>query len=148
MKVKRLAALFSVALIFAVTLTACGDGKAVEAALLESSKQRVVIEATGSNGSLEDALAYFKEEGELDYAGSVGEFGFYLTALNGYEPDGSRNEFWAIYTTLGELDGVAYSNIEYGTYSYEGKTLASASYGISGIPLVEGELYILVIESY
>ena len=128
-------------------LTACTNDEA-DAKLLENSETLVVIEANATGGSMEDAMAKFKKAGNLDYEGSVSEFGFYLISVGGYTPDASKNEFWAVYTTLGEYEGVAYSNVDYGTYEYNGKTCASAAYGISGLPLVKGNLYILTISTY
>ena len=140
------------AIFFVVTLTftACtADGSPLSDGFsLEVSDKLVAIGASKTGGSLEEAMSALKETGLLKYEGSEGEYGFYLTSVNGYTPDSESNEYWAIYTTLGEYEGVEYSNSEYGTYEYEGKTCASASYGISGIPMVEGELYILVVESY
>lgn len=118
------------------------------AAVLESSDKLLVIEASAAGGSLEEAMSALKEAGKLTYEGSEGDYGFYLASVNGYTPDESANEYWAIYTTLGEYEGVEYSNSEYGTYDYGGKTLASASYGVSGIPMVEGEIYVLAVETY
>lgn len=128
-------------------LSACGSNDA-DATLLESSETLVVIQANTTNGSMQDAMAKFKEEGKLTYEGSESEYGFYLTSVNGYTPDASKNEFWAVYTTLGEYGGVTYSSAEYGTYDYQGTPCASASYGISGLPMVEGYLYILTISTY
>ena len=128
-------------------LTACTKDEA-DAKLLENSQTLVVIEANATGGSMKDAMAKLKGAGDLDYEGSEGEFGFYLTSVNGYTPNAAKNEFWAVYTTLGEYDGVTYSNVEYGTYEYDGKTLASAAYGISGLPLIKGHLYILTVSTY
>ena len=139
-------AIFS-AVIF--TLTACRGADAPSAAsVLESSDKLAVIQASSTGGSLEEAMSALKEAGALTYEGSEGDYGFYLTSVNGYTPDAENNEYWAIYTTLGEYGGVEYSNSEYGTYEYDGKTCAGASYGISGIPLVEGEIYVLAIAAY
>ena len=128
-------------------LSACGNNDA-DATLLESSETLVVIQANTTNGSMQDAMAKFKEEGKLTYEGSESEYGFYLTSVNGYTPDASKNEFWAVYTTLGEYGGVSYSSAEYGTYDYKDTSCASASYGITGLPMVEGYLYILTISTY
>ena len=117
-------------------------------AILESSDKLVVIKASAAGGSLEEAMAALKTAGKLTYDGSESEYGFYLTSVNGYTPDDSANEYWAVYTTLGDYEGVSYSNSEYGTYEYDGKTLSSASYGVSGLPMVEGEIYVLVVETY
>lgn len=128
-------------------LVSCGAAD-VGAKVVESSETLLVIEATSTGGSLEDALNSLAEAGELSYDGSESEYGFYITSVNGYTPDASANEYWAIYTTLGEYEGVQYSSAEFGSYNYSEKTCASASYGVSGIPMVESELYILAVESY
>lgn len=128
-------------------LSACGDGDA-KAKLLKSDEQLIVIEAIATGGSLEDALKELKSDGKIDYESSTSEYGAFLNSINGYVPDASKNEFCAIYTTLGEYEGVSYSNVEFGVYEYDGKTCASASYGISGIPLVDGEIYVITISTY
>ena len=143
---------YLLAIFFVVTFafTACAGDTAASgsAAVLEGSDKLVVIEASSAGGSLEEAMAALKEAGVLTYEGSESEYGFYITSVNGYTPDAEKNEYWAVYTTLGEYEGVEYSNSEYGTYDYNGKTCASASYGISGMPMVKGEIYVLVVESY
>ena len=144
-KIAFIVAVVMVAL--SMLLSACGDGDA-KVKLLKNDEKLVVIEAIDTGGSLEDALKELKADGKLDYEGSTSEYGFYLVSINGYIPDASKNEFWAIYSTLGEYEGVSYSSVEFGVYEYEGKVCASASYGISGMPLIEGEIYILTISTY
>lgn len=137
-------------IVFALSLCGCGDTVSVGAKVVATSSDGyVVIEALSTGGSLQDALNALAEAGELKYGGYEGEYGFYLTSVNGREADASANEYWAVYTSLGEYDGVVYSNAEYGTFNnYDNKTLASASYGVSGLLMVEGELYVIVLESY
>lgn len=132
----------------ALSLASCGEGSSTGAKLLKSSDKLVVIEAEATGGSLLDALNALKEEGGLSFEGEDGDYGYYITSVNGYTPDASANEYWAIYTTLGEYEGVSYSNAEYGTYDYEGTVCASASYGVSGLIMVKGETYVLTVESY
>lgn len=112
--------------------------------LVANDETCVVIAADKSDTdrSLYDALAFFATSGEITMDGSESEYGFYLTSLNGRAA--TDEYYWAVYTTLGTLDGVEYSNAAWGTWEYGGETLASASYGVSGLPLVEGELYALV----
>lgn len=112
--------------------------------LVANDETCVVIAADKSDTdrSLYDALAFFATSGEITMDGSESEYGFYLTSLNGREA--TDEYYWAVYTTLGILDGVEYSNAAWGTWEYGGETLASASYGVSGLPLIEGELYALV----
>ena len=148
--IQRLAAFLASAIaVFAVAaLSACSASNDADATLLESGETLVVIRADATSGSMQDAMSKFKEEGKLNYEGSEGDYGFYITSVNGYTPDASKNEFWAVYTTLGEYGGVTYSSAEYGTYDYKGTACASASYGISGLPMVKGHLYILTISTY
>ena len=131
-----------------MTLTACTSNASTGAFSLDISDKLVAIKASETGGSLEEAMSELKKMGMLKYEGSESEYGFYLTSVNGYTPNSENNEYWAIYTTLGEYEGVEYSNSEFGTYDYEGKTCSSASYGISGIPVVEGEIYVITIASY
>ncbi len=145
----KLAALFAAAIAaFAGSIfSACANGNA-DATLLENSETLVVIKANTTSGSMQDAMTKLKEAGQISYEGSESEYGFYITSVNGYTPDASKNEFWAVYTTLGEYEGVTYSSAEYGAYEYKGTSCASALYGISGLPIVEGYLYILTISTY
>ena len=135
------AALMCGALIGCVQAADTGDA---ESRLVANDETCVVIAADKSDTdrSLYDALAFFATSGEITMDGSESEYGFYLTSLNGREA--TDEYYWAVYTTLGILDGVEYSNAAWGTWEYGGETLASASYGVSGLPLVEGELYALV----
>ena len=135
------AALMCGALIGCAQAADTGDA---EFRLVANDETCVVIAADKSDTdrSLYDALAFFATSGEITMDGSESEYGFYLTSLNGREE--TDEYYWAVYTTLGILDGVEYSNAAWGTWEYGSETLASASYGVSGLPLVEGELYALV----
>lgn len=146
---KFIAVILSLLILVTFTFTACDkETLAVGARVIETTENSVVIEATATLGSLWDALEYLSGEGELTYDGADGEYGFYITSVNGREADASQNEYWALYTTLWEYEGVQYSNPEYGEYYFMLTPCASASYGASGLPLVEGELYVIVLESY
>lgn len=127
-------------------LAACAPSEKgeVQAELVISDETHVVIEVTAGDPaySLYDVLALFVENGEISVEGSESEYGFYITSVNGTQAD--TESYWAVYTTLGTMDGVRYSDPTYGTWSYEGRELASASYGVSGLPAVTGEVYALV----
>ena len=152
MKIKKLLINFAIAVIAIVTIAAaagCADGKTeVKATLLASEEKLIVIRADENGGSFEDALNSFKDDGKLTYLSTESEYGSFISAINGYTPDGSKNEFCAVYTSLTTYNGVTYSSTEYGSYEYNGKTLGSASYGVSGLPLVAGELYVITISTY
>lgn len=130
-------------------LAACAPSEKgeVQAELVISDETHVVIEVTAGDPaySLYDVLTLFVENGEIRMEGSESEYGFYITSVNGTQAD--TESYWAVYTTLGTMDGVRYSDPTYGTWSYEGRELASASYGVSGLPLVTGEVYALVFTS-
>lgn len=141
------AAAASAVLVCGALFSACAQDSSIGAAkaeVLASDAERVVIEVTegDTSKSLYDALTVFQEEEKLTFSGSESEYGYYITSVNGVAAAG--DSYWAVYTTLGTLDGTSYSDAQWGTYEYDGKTLASASYGVSGLPLVEGEYYALV----
>ena len=152
MKIKKLLINFTIALIAVISIAAaagCANGKTtVKATLIASEEKLIVIRADQNGGSFEDALNLFKDDGKLTYVSSEGQYGSFISAINGYTPDGSKNEFCAVYTSLATYNGVSYSSTEYGSYEYDGKTLGSASYGVSGLPLVAGELYVLTVSTY
>ena len=138
------------ALASVMLFSACAEGADIGAARAEvrvNTPACVVIEVTaGDEGkSLYDALAVFAERGEFTMDGSRSQHGFYLTSLNGTDAD--EGHYWAVYTSLETLDGVAYSDPSYGTWAYEGRELSSASYGVSGLPLADGALFALVYTS-
>ena len=107
----------------------------VKATLLENTENRVVLRAETTGGSLEDAMRALADEGKLTFTVSSGQYG-------------AKNEFWAVYTSVGEHEGVTYSNAEYGTFEWDGAVLGSASYGVSQLPLLKDALYALVFTSF
>lgn len=145
--IKTFAAVLCAALL-TLFIAACGDRGAGGATVKKSGEKLLVLEATETQGSLADALAALKGAGKITYEGSDNGYGLFITSLGGYTPDASANEYWAIYTSLTELDGVTYSSADFGTYEYDGKTLNSASVGASGLPLIKGELYVLAVASW
>lgn len=149
MKQRRILAAFLLAVSACLCLAACG-GKASGYELLESGERIVAVKASETNEqvSLFDVLLRLREEGEIEFTYSDSEYGAYILSVNGYTPDVSKNEYWAVYTTLGEYKEVSYSSAEYGTYDYNGTACASASYGVSGLPMVEGNVYLLAIGTY
>ena len=96
--------------------------------------------------TLYDYLCALKEDGEINFEAEQGDYGMYITSVEGVTQtnEGTNGYSWMIYTDLTELDGVVYSSADYGTWGYDGKTLNSASYGVSGLPAVEGYTYALV----
>lgn len=132
-------------------LTACTQSAGIGNAKIRlalSDETRVVVEVTAGDltHSLYDALASLAEKGDIRMEGSSSDYGFYLTSVNGMAADESN--YWAVYTTLGTLDDIVYSDTAYGTWEYEGRTLAMAACGVSGLLLVEGEWYALVWTPY
>lgn len=95
-----------------------------------------------------DYLLVLQERGGLEFEGYEGEWGYYITSVNGTKED--ETHFWLVYTDLVTVggDGVIYSDPSFGTYEYNGKTLNSASYGVSALPCLEGYTYALVYSSY
>lgn len=106
------------------------------------------VTALTESTSLKDYLDALSANGELVFDGSEGDYGFFVESVYGKKAEG--NAFWAVYTDLVTLEGddAVYSNEEWGTFSYNGKTLYSAAFGVSSLPCVEGYTYALVYTSY
>lgn len=143
---KFLSVLFFAAALAAFALSACNKNASGVAELVETDGNTVVLRAvkTDTSLSLADALQSLKDEGKLDFTVQNGDYGLEILSVNGYAPDSDKNEFWAIYTTLGEYEGASYSNTEW-VFEYGGKTLGTSNFGVSGLPMVEGELYVITI---
>ena len=101
--------------------------------------------------SMYDYMCTLKEDGFLTFEGSESEYGYYITSVMGVTSktiSSTANSYsgwdWAVYTTITELDGVIYSGDE--TTVVDGATFYKASYGVSGIPCIDGESYALVYE--
>ena len=150
MKRRKMAAALAAAAVLALgcaMFAACEEESSVEGVkLVESTSECVVIEATETGGSLYDAMVSLKEEELIAFEGSMGDYGFFIESVNGTVA--GEGQFWALYTSLGDYEGVSYSTSEYGTYEYEGTDYASANYGCEGLPLVSGNTYIIVLSEY
>ena len=126
-----------------------GGERGFEVRLYESSQTQVLVRVmeTEDGKSMYDALVALQADGRLTFDGSESTYGFYITSVNGVAA--TSDNYWGVYTTLGMYEGVSYSDATWGTIEHSDAlgntyTLASASYGVSGLPLVEGELYALV----
>lgn len=154
---KFLAALFAaIAAVCVFAFAGCKDeeksgGKSgnvvinVESVVFTADGEVLTLTDTTSVKDYMDALS---KNGELVFGGSESEYGFYLQSV--YSTKAEGNAYWAVYTDLVKLEGddAVYSNAEYGTYNYNGKTLNSASFGISTLPCVEGYTYALVYSTF
>lgn len=125
-----------------------GGERGFEVQLYESSQTQVLVRVmeTEDGKSMYDALVALQADGRLTFDGSESTYGFYITSVNGIAA--TNENYWVVYTTLGTYEGVSYSDATWGTIEHSDAlgntyTLASASYGVSGLPLVEGELYAL-----
>lgn len=146
MKKKLWLSALILALITAIAVfSGCGGGETyVTTELLKSDVNVVVIKAdeTKDGAYLSDALYSLKADGKLDYVVSEGTYGLFVESVNGHAAN-SQNEYWAIYTSLAD-----YSSTEFGGYEYEGVLYGYALVGVSSLPIIEGEIYILVFTSY
>ena len=106
--------------------------------------------------SVKDYMDALKANGELVFDGNDGSYGYYITSFYATEEKiisstatSSEGYSWSVYIDFITLEGdeATYAS-DYKTYDFGGKTLYSASYGVSGIPCVEGHTYAFVYEYY
>lgn len=123
------------------------------------------------SSSVENVIVDLSTSDDLYYKGTTSKYGLYLTEMgttkqlynSEYESyyekqtpiiaeDGSTFTYIFVYTSVTEIDGVSYSDASYGTYTYETadgtQTLNSASYGVSGLPCVDGAVYLFTVGTY
>lgn len=108
--------------------------------------------AIDENTTVKDYLDKLQEEGKIAFTGSDSEYGFFIDSvlgISGVTVESTSNFYsgysWAVYTTLTTVDDVIYSADDT-VFEYNGITLYYSSYGVSGLPCVEGETYALVYE--
>lgn len=145
---KKKLSILSILLVVVLALCAfiaCGKGTA-KVTVLENEEELLVIRAdeTKEDVSLEDVLKDLKKSGEIQYEISNG----FITSVNGRNQDPGSGEYWFVYTSLTTYKGVTYSDTSWDTYSYDGTDYFSAVVGVDGLPMIEGNLYILALGTY
>lgn len=102
--------------------------------------------------SVKDYMDALKESGFIDFDGTDGQYGFFLTSVLGLESrtvSSTASRYagyeWNVYSTLTQYDGVIYATDE-SVFVYDGVTLYRAAYGVSGMLCAEGYTYALVYE--
>lgn len=143
---KKKLSIVSILLVLILALcafAACGKGTA-KVTVLENEEELLVIRAdeTKEDVSLENVLQNLKKSGKIQYEISNGM----ITSINGHTATG--NEYWFIYTSLKTYKGVSYSDMTWGTYTYDGTDYASAAFGVDGLPMIKGNLYILALGTF
>lgn len=124
----------------------------VRVEFVAQSKVMTITEKT----SLYDYLKVLKEGEKITFEGEDSGYGFYITSVNGREnktvdSDAAYEGYsWMVYLDFTVLEGdpAVYASDFATVTSRDGKTLYSASYGVSGIPCIEGRTYSLVYEHY
>ena len=97
--------------------------------------------AVAEGTTLLDVMEDLKEEGTLTFEVANGM----ITSINGKANSATYNPCWMLYTSD---DDPAVSNSAWGTYEYEGKTLASAALGADSLPVKSGEIYVWVYVTF
>lgn len=132
--------LICIAMLAAVCMTSCKDGKA-EGRLVENTETLVVIEVTETDGeaTLFDVMEILQEEGKLTYTLS----GTMIHSIGEKENAADFSACWMLYTSDTEM-----GNTEWGTYDYKGTSCASAILGGDALTLVKGAYYVWVYTSF
>ena len=99
----------------------------------DSSVMTITEETT-----LYDYMTALKEQGKLDFTAEDGSYGKFLSSVNGVSNGVGNNPCWMIYS-----DDEQYTNNEWGQTEIDGKVYASATLGISDLPVKEGATYVL-----
>ena len=133
--------------------TGCNSGKVVKTEIDE--KTCYVFTEKSENfqagATVADYLKTLKEKGELNYDDYDGEYGLYITAVDGlkeeFSADFTSGKYWSLYLDFTESEGVIYAS-DNNICEYNGKTYYYANYGFSGIPCLDGHSYILAYVPY
>ena len=147
---KKKLSIVSILLVLIIALcvfAACGKGTA-KVTVLESEGEVLVIRAdeTKEDVSFGDVLQNLKKSGKIQFEAKTTEYGLSPISVNGRTL--GDNEYWAVYTSLSKYKGTDYSSTEYSSYTYNETVCGYANYGVSGLPIIKGNLYILVLETF
>ena len=132
-------------MVCALSMLACSgtEGK-VTLIVVGDDTNTYELNTTGKNlSTLQDLMDYLSQNEDFSYIAS----GSFLTSVNGREADASSNEFWAIYTDL-KIGDLPYYDSTWGTIEVNGVNYASASKGITELPLNKDTVYVLSLSSW
>ena len=130
-KTTKILALLLVLVVSIFAFSACH--KEAEDVVITVSSDEYVIEGK----FLKDYMDYLVAEGTLTYALN----GTLLQTVNGVS-NGTKS-YWMLYT-----DDAENSDTTWGTYEKNGKTYASAMYGVCDMPIKDGCTYILTYQTF
>lgn len=135
----------------ASVLTVKGEDEAIDYVIFT-----VNAEGIKDTTSVKDYMDALVKAGWLSYDGNNGSYGYYITSVmeqsekilssSGNSSEGYAWNLYLDFTTL-EGDAAIYAT-DYTTKEIEGTTYYGASYGISGIPCVQGHTYVLSYDYY
>ena len=138
---------------------AVGCGKTTNK-YIDIDGDNIIFTATSSvleideDTTLEDYIVALKDAGELTFEGNKGDFGLFITSMNGKANEvisstlnSSEGYSWTVYIDFLEYEDVPYAG-DNETATYKEITLYKANYGVSYIPCLEGHTYAFVYEYY
>jgi hypothetical protein len=97
------------------------------------------IEVTTEAERFEELMGELAISGFFTYSGSKNIYGLLITEIDGLIIEDVRTEGFFIYT-----DDAENSNTEWGSYEFDGKTINSATFGATDLPVKDGCKYALV----
>lgn len=124
------AAVLSALMLFGCTKTVQIDGDFVVITAREVAENTTVL----------DYMQRLKAEGELAFEYADGDYGAYITGINGVAND--NDSYWMLYTSDTE-----YATTEY-TAEYDGTAYGQATLGASSLNVKEGETYIWYYQTF
>ena len=137
MKKLLTAALAAILALSAMALTACAPKTVVvdDTAVIITPSDKIL--AITDDSVLADYMNKLVERGELEFTAAGGM----VTSIGGKV--NTTNSYWMLYT-----DDTQYSNADWGTTEYDGKTFQSATLGYGELPIKAGCTYIWVYQTF
>ncbi len=131
----------------AFCLFACGKDKnasvADGAATVEKTEENLVVIKVADadeDAMLLDIMEYLQTQGEMTFTKDATNM---IASINGKANPADWSACWMLYTSDAE-----FANTEYGTYTYNGTSYASATLGAGALPVSDGAYYIWVYTSF
>ncbi len=136
--------------LLAATFVGCGNLDKLGKPVIETgSKQATVI--IGEDSYLvktdaiyvHDLLLELKEAGKIEYKFDMGEYGAFVTKLNGLVGTADYKQWIGVYVDSDDAELIMPGYDE----TVNGKTYHSASLGVSGLPVRDGVTYLFLQQS-
>lgn len=133
-----------------ILLTACDNEgndleKTITVVIGEGENATVSTVTTGARYLADVLNEMVNENSDLTLVGTYSAYGLYVTEIGSVKEDALKGEYVYFFTTDTEYQDITEFAV---SKEYDGKTLVSATKGVSSLPVKDGETYLIALVSF